>query len=64
MPCPYPEVPYLLASWATLNTQILVKTNKSHTVLSKFTILCWATFIATLGCIGLWAMGWTTLGGQ
>ena len=24
-------------------------TKKSHTVLSKFTVLCWATFIATLG---------------
>ena len=33
----------------TLNTQILMKTKKSHNGLSKFTILCWAAFIAILG---------------
>ena len=38
----------------TLNTQTLMKTKKSHNVLSKFTILCWASFIAMHG---LWAMG-------
>ena len=32
-----------------LNTQTLTKTKKSHNVLSKFTILCWAAFIAILG---------------
>ena len=30
----------------TLNTQTLMKTKKSHHVSSKFTILCWAAFIA------------------
>ena len=25
--------------------------NKSHYVLSKFTILCWAAFTAILGCV-------------
>ena len=35
-----------------LNTQTLTKTNKkSHNVLNKFTILCWAAFIAILGYI-------------
>ena len=33
----------------TLNTQTLLKTKKSHNVLSKFMILCWAAFIAILG---------------
>ena len=35
-----------------VNIQMLMKTTtkKSHKVLSKFTILCWAAFIAMLGC--------------
>ena len=33
----------------TLNTLQHVTTKTSHTVLSKFMILCWATFIAILG---------------
>ena len=33
----------------TLNTLQQVITKKSLNVLSKFTILCWATFIAILG---------------
>ena len=34
----------------TLNTsQYVITHKKSHNVLSKFTILCWATFIAILG---------------
>ena len=32
----------------TLNTQTLMKTDEQK-VLSKFTILCWAAFIAILG---------------
>ena len=32
-----------------LNAQTLTKPTKSHNILSKFTILCWATFIALLG---------------
>ena len=39
----------------TLNTLQHIITKKSHNVLSKFMILCWATFIAILGC--LWPMG-------
>ena len=35
----------------TLNTLWHVITKKSHNVLSKFTILCWATFTAILGCM-------------
>ena len=36
----------------TLNTQTLIKTDeRKNKVLSKFTILCWATFIAILGCM-------------
>ena len=34
----------------TLNTQTLMKTKKkSYNLLSKFTLLCWAAFIAILG---------------
>ena len=33
----------------TLNTQTLTKTDEQKKVLSKFTILCWATFMAILG---------------
>ena len=33
----------------TLNTQTLTKTDEQKNVLSKFPILCWATFIAVLG---------------
>ena len=34
----------------TLNTlQHIITKKKSHNVLSKFTILCWATFTAILG---------------
>ena len=35
----------------TLNTLRHIITKKSHIVLSKFTILCWAAFITILGCI-------------
>ena len=35
----------------TLNTLWHIITKKSHNVLSKFTILCWAAFIAILGCM-------------
>ena len=38
-----PHIKYI----ATLNH----KKKKSHSVLSKFTTLCWATFIAILGCV-------------
>ena len=34
----------------TLNTQILMKTDEQKKVLSKFTIFCWAAFIAIQGC--------------
>ena len=34
---------------------------KSHNVLSKFTILCWATFTAILACTAPQAVGWTPL---
>ena len=61
-----PEVSNLLASLGhigrrrvvlghTLNAQTLTKTKKSHNVLSKFMILCWAAFIAILGC--MWPSG-------
>ena len=42
-----------VVSGHTSNTQILTKTNKqkSHNALRKFTILCWAAFIAILGCM-------------
>ena len=33
----------------TLNTQTVTKTKKSHSVLCKFMISCWATFTAILG---------------
>ena len=33
----------------TLNTQTIKKTDEQKEILSKFTILCWATFIAILG---------------
>ena len=57
----YPGVSDLLASLGhtgrrvalghTLNTQTLMKTDEQERrVLSKFTILCSATFIAILGC--------------
>ena len=39
----------------TLNTLQHIITKESHNVLSKFTILCWATFIAILGCV--WPVG-------
>ena len=39
----------------TLNTQTLMKTDEPKKVLSKFTILCWAAFIAVLDGISLWA---------
>ena len=49
----------------TLNTQTLTKTDEQNNkkVLNKFTILCWATFIAILGHLQPtgWAMGWTPL---
>ena len=32
----------------TLNTQTLMKTDEQKSVLSKFTILCWAAFRANL----------------
>ena len=42
----------LLASLGhTLNTTWRVITQKSHHVFSKFTILCWVTFTAILGCM-------------
>ena len=34
---------------------------KSHYVLSKFTILCWAAFIALLSCMQPVGTGWTPL---
>ena len=34
-----------------LNTLQHVISEKSHNVLSKFMILCWAAFIAILGCM-------------
>ena len=34
----------------TLNTQTLMKTDEKKEVLSKFTLLCGASFIAVLGC--------------
>ena len=43
----------------TLNTQTLMKTKQnkiSH--LSKFMILCWATFIVILGCMRPVGHGW------
>ena len=44
------EVPSLSASLGhTLNTLRHVITKRSHHVLSKLRILCWATFIAILG---------------
>ena len=42
-------------SWATLNTLWHVITKSSHNILSKFTILCWAPFTATLSC--MWPAG-------
>ena len=41
----------------TLNTQTLMKTDgqKKKKILGKFTILCWATFIAILSC--MWPTG-------
>ena len=36
----------------TLNTLTLIETDKQKKVLSKFTVLCWATFIAILGHTG------------
>ena len=45
----------------TLNTLWRVITKKSHNVLSKFTILCWAAFTAILGWCGSWATGWSPL---
>ena len=35
----------------TLNTQTLMKTDEKNKVVSKFTILCWAAFIAIRGCM-------------
>ena len=35
----------------TLNTQTLMKTKTSHNVLSELVILCWAAFMAILGCM-------------
>ena len=49
----------------TLNTQTLTKTKKSHNVLSKFKILCWAAFIGpSWTTCGPWAAGWTPPGGS
>ena len=45
----------------TLNTLQHEITKKSHDVLRKFTILCWATFTAILVACGLWLAGWTPL---
>ena len=39
---------FLGHTWSTLWH---VSTKKSHNVLSKFTMLCWAAFIAILGCM-------------
>ena len=59
-----PRVSKLLASLGhtgrivlnhTLNIQTLMKTKKSHNVLSKFAIFYWVTFIATLG--HMWPAG-------
>ena len=44
--CPGPPIKYIV----TRN-----HTKKSHNVLSKFTVLCWASFMAILGC--MWPMG-------
>ena len=46
----------------TWNTQTLMKTNKqkSHNVLRKFMMLCWAAFIANVGCTRLMGRGWDT----
>ena len=38
-----------------------LKTQKPHNIVSKFMILCWATFIAILGHIWPQAVGWTPL---
>ena len=46
----------------TLNTQKLMKTDEQKKVVSKFTILCWATFIAILGHMGPAGCGLDTLG--
>ena len=46
----------------TLNTQTLRKTNEQKKVLSKFMILCWAAFIAILGCMGPMSHGLDTPG--
>ena len=39
----------------TLNTLWHIIKRKSHNLLSKFTVLCWTSFIATWGCI--WPAG-------
>ena len=67
-----PDVSTLLASLGysgkrrvvlgyTLSTQTLMKTEEQKKLLSKFTILCWATFIAILGRMQPWTVGWTPL---
>ena len=38
-----------------VNMQTLMKTDEQKKVLSKFTVLCWATFIAILSC--MWPAG-------
>ena len=45
-----------------LNTQTLTKTESKKKVLSKFTILCWATVIAILGLMQPTALGLDTPG--
>ena len=45
----------------TLNILWRVITKKSHNVLSKFTVLCWGTFIAILGCMWPVSTGLDTL---
>ena len=64
---PFQESPTFWHLWATLeegelvvlghtwNTLWHVTTKQAHNILSKFTILCWATFIAILGYV--WPAG-------
>ena len=47
-----------------LNTQTLTKTDEQKKVLSKFTILCWAAFTATLGCMRPMGHGLDTPGNE
>ena len=48
--CLGPHIKYTNTKYTNvLNTQTLMKTEKSRNILSKFIILCWAEFIAILG---------------